>query len=285
VRVMCRMFDVSASGFYAWQGRPMSRRAIDDEVLTETIRSVHERSRRTYGAPRVHAELRMGLGINCSRKRVARLMRCHGIQGAYRRSKRRATIADRNTAPHPDYVLRRFTAPAPDRLWVADITYIPTGENHLYLASVLDVFTRRIVGWSMAEHLRTELVVAALEMAMHNRAPAPGLIHHSDRGCQYASFTFGRRCVEAGIVPSMGRTGSAHDNAMAEAFFATLEKELLDLTRFKTRNEARRAIFDYIEVFYNRQRRHSKIGNRSPDEFERRWQLTVAAEPQGVNVA
>jgi putative transposase len=279
------MLGVSTSGFYAWQARPRSRRAIDDEVLTETIKSVHERSRRTYGAPRIHDELRLGLGINCGRKRVARLMRCSGIRGAYRPRKRRTTIADRNTAPHPDHVVRNFTAQAPDRLWVADITYVPTGESFLYVATVLDVFTRRIVGWSMAEHLRTELVVAALDMAMLNRKPDPGLIHHSDRGCQYTSFTFGRRCTEAGIVPSMGRTGTAHDNAMAEAFFATLEKELLDLTKFSTRSEARRAIFDYIEVFYNRQRRHTKIGSLSPEEFERRWRETVEGTERGASVA
>lgn len=285
VRLMCRMLGVSPSGFYAWVGRPKSERAIADEILTETIKVIHERSRRTYGAPRVHDELRLGLGINCGRKRVARLMRCSGIRGAYRPRKRRTTSADRNTAPHPDHVLRDFTAPAPDRLWVADITYVPTGENFLYLATVLDVFTRRVVGWSMAEHLRTDLVVDALEMACRNRDPAPGLVHHSDRGCQYTSFTFGRRCVDSGIVPSMGRTGTAHDNAMAESFFATLEKELLDMTRFTTKSEARRAIFDYIEIFYNRQRRHTKIGSLSPDEFERRWRKTVEEEVHGVSVA
>jgi putative transposase len=279
------MLGVSASGFYAWRGRPKSARAIEDEVLTATIREVHARTRRTYGAPRIHDELRLGLGVSCGRKRVARLMRCAGLKGAYRRRKQRTTIADRNTAPHPDRVLRNFTAAAPDRLWVADITYVPTGENYLYLATVLDVFTRRIVGWSMADHLRTELVVAALEMARHNRDPKPGLVHHSDRGCQYTSFTFGRRCTEAGIVPSMGRTGTAHDNAMAESFFATLEKELLDLTKFKTKAEARRTLFDYIEVFYNRQRRHTKIGSLSPEAFEKKWRETFEESEQGASVA
>ena len=208
-------------------------------------------------------------------------MRTHGLQGAHLRRGWRHGSTRQN--PHhtaaPDLVDRDFRADGPDRLWVADITYVRTWAGWLYVAVVLDVFSRRIVGWSMREHLRAELVVEALEMAIWNRRPRSGLVHHSDRGCQYTSFAFGKRLVEAGIMPSMGSVGDAYDNSVAESFFATLEKELLSKHVFRNRTEARVALFDYIEVFYNRQRMHSSIGDVSPVEFERRCQ------EQGASVA
>lgn len=233
------------------------------------IRSIHERSRRTYGAPRIHAELRE-LGVRCGKKRVAQLMRQAAIQGAYRRQAGRTTIRDLQAPLAPDLVRRAFAVAQPDRLWVAAITYIRTGAGWLYLAVVLDAFSRRVIGWAMQEHLETSLVLDALNMALWNRRPAPGLVHHSDHGTQYKSLTFGHRCLEAGVTPSMG-TGDAYDNAMAEAFFATLETELLMRQTFPHRGAARFAIFDYIEGFYNSHRRHSALGYLSPAEFERRW--------------
>jgi len=269
VTVLCELLGVSTSGFYAWLSRPKSKRTIDDEVLTCQIVAIHERSRGNYGAVRVFKALRADdTRVGC--KRVARLMRNAGLQGAYARKKFRTTIRDDAVAPAPDLVERAFVADAPNRLWVADITYVPTWSGWLYLAVVLDVFSRRVVGWSMREHLRTELVVEALEMALWNRTPGGGLVHHSDRGCQYTSFTFGRRLLEAGIVPSMGSVGDAYDNALVESFFATLEKELLSKNSYRNRTEARISLFDYIEVFYNRQRMHSSIEDLSPADFERK---------------
>ena len=270
VATMCRVLEVSASGFWAWSKRPPSARALADAELTETIRGIHRRSRGTYGVPRVHAELRDG-GIHCSRKRVARLMRAAGLEGVHRRRAVRTTVPDRDTAPAPDLVERLFSATCPDALWVADITYLPTWQGFLYLAVVLDAFSRRVVGWSMAGHLRTELILDALDMAISVRRPGEGLIHHSDRGTQYTSIAFGRRCREAGIALSMGSTGDAYDNAMAESFFASLETELIDRSSWRTRADARLAVFDYIEAFYNPHRRHSAIGYLSPAEFERRY--------------
>jgi putative transposase len=267
---MCRVLEVSASGFWAWSKRPPSARALADAELTETIREIHRASRGTYGVPRVHAELRDS-GIRCSRKRVARLMRAAGLEGVHRRRSAHTTVQDRDKAPAPDLVERMFSANCPNALWVADITYVPTWQGFLYLAVVLDAFSRRVVGWSMAGHLRTELILDALDMAISRRRPGEGLIHHSDRGTQYTSIAFGRRCRDAGISLSMGSTGDAYDNAMAESFFASLETELIDRTSFRTRAEARLAVFDYIEAFYNPHRRHSAIGYLSPAEFERRY--------------
>ncbi len=227
---------------------------------------IHEWSRRTYGAPRIHADLQE-MGVRCGKKRVARLMRQAALQGAYRR--RAGRIRDLQVPLAPDLVRRAFAVAQPDRLWVADITYIRTWAGWLYLAAVLDAFSRRVVGWAMQEHVETNLVLDALNMA--NRRPAPGLVHHSDHGTQYTSLTFGRRCLEAGVIPSMGTVGDAYDNAMAEAFFATLETELLMRQTFPHRGAARLAVFDYIEGFYNPHRRHSALGYLSPAEFERRW--------------
>ena len=272
VRTACRVLGVSASGFHAWRSRPKSERALGDEVLARVIARIHTESRRTYGAPRVHAELRLASGIHVGRKRVARLMRQLGLQGAHRRRRPWTTIRGEVSSPVPDLVGRDFAVDRPDRLWVADITYIRTDEGFLYLAVVLDACTRRVVGWAMRRTLETEIVTSALDMALARRRPDPGLVHHSDHGSQYTSFAFGHRCREAGIAPSMGAVGSAYDNAMAESFFASLECELLDRTRFETREEARVAVFDYLEAWYNPRRRHSALAYASPMEFERRME-------------
>lgn len=271
VATMCRVLGVSSSGYYAWRSRPASVRALADAILTEVITTIHTDSRRTYGAPRVHAELRLGHGIACGQKRVARLMRACGLQGVHRRKGFRTTRRDQSAAPAPDLLERDFGATEPDRKWVADITYVPTWSGFLFLAVAIDCFSRRVVGWAMRDHLRTDLVLEALEMALYTRRPAAGLIHHSDRGCQYTSFAFGRRCRQAGVAPSMGSVGDAFDNALAESFFATLECELIDRRSFRNRTEARLAVFDFIEGFYNPRRRHSSLGQLSPAEFERRW--------------
>ena len=280
---MCRILGVSKSGFYAWQSRPPSRRALANEILTVQIKAIHERSRCTYGSPRVHAQLAHD-GVQVSKHRVARLMRCAGIQGVHRRKRGRTTMRDHGTAPAPDLVDRNFVVDGPDKLWVSDITYVRTWSGWLYVAITLDVFSRRVVGWSMGDSLRTELVLEALDMALWAREPQAGLVHHSDRGCQYTSFAFGRRCQDAGIAPSMGSKGDAYDNAVAESFFATLETELLWRHTFRTKNEARLAIFDFVEAFYNRERLHSSIGQLSPVEFERRFRERInASEREGVH--
>lgn len=268
VRRMCDLLGVSASGYYAWSRRLRSQRAQSDENLLARIRSIHEWSRGTYGAPRIHAEL-VASGTPISRKRVARLMREAGLQGASRRRWSTTTVRDKKVRPAPDLVERDFSAEGRDRLWVADITYIPTWAGFLYLAVVLDAWSRRVVGWSMASHLRTELVLAALDMALEQRRPE-AVIHHSDQGTQYTSIAFGARCREAGVRPSMGSVGDCFDNALCESFFATLECELLDRSRFKNREEARRAVFEFVEGWYNRHRRHSSLGYLSPAEFEKK---------------
>lgn len=267
---MCEVLGVSRAGFYDWDSREPSPRSVCDAGLLLVIRDIHTGSRGTYGAPRIHVSLAYK-GVRCGKKRVARLMRQEGIQGADRRRKYKTTRPDKDAAPAPDLVDRDFTAAEPNQLWVTDITYVRTWEGWLFVAAVLDVFSRRIVGWSMADHLRTELVLDALDMALFMRSPTTGLVLHSDRGCQFTSFTFGRRCEEAGIVPSMGSIGDAYDNSMIESFFATLETELLDrVPTFRTRREARIAIFDFIEGFYNQHRLHSSLGYISPMEFEER---------------
>ena len=267
VAMLCRMLGVSKSGYYAWRERPLSKRVREDVVLTEKIREIHGRSRQTYGYPRVHAELR-SIGIVCGRRRVARLMRAAGLRGCIRSKGRRTTRRDLRAAPAPDLLHRDFVAKEPNRIWLADITYVPTREGFLYLAFILDTHSRRIVGWSMDSHMRTELVVDALEMAVWRRKPRAGLIHHTDRGSQYTALSFGKRLEEAGIVPSMGRTGSALDNAMAESFIATLKTELVHGRRFPDREVARSAIFEYLEGFYNRRRLHSALSYQSPIGYE-----------------
>jgi putative transposase len=272
VATMCRVLGVSPSGYYAWRRRPPSARAQADAALSGRLRAIHARSRGTYGVPRVQAEL-TAQGTHVGRKRVARLMRAAGLVGVSRRKAFHTTVRDRDARPAPDLIERDFSTPAPDRLWVADITYVPTGAGFLYLAVVVDAFSRRVVGWATAGHLRTELVLAALEMALGQRRPE-SVIHHSDHGCQYTSIAFGRRCREAGVRPSMGSVGDAYDNALCESFFATLECEFLDRTILKTHTEARLAVFDFIEGFYNPQRRHSSIDYLSPVDYERRYHST-----------
>jgi len=271
VTLLCRLLGVSRSGYYAWCERPVSARTHSNRVLTERIRMIHERSRSTYGAPRIHAELRYA-GVPCSRKRVARLLRLAGLHGCHRRRGPRTTRRSPDMAPAPDLVKRDFVALAPNRLWVADIWDVPTWAGFLSLAVVLDVYSRRSVGWAMAEHLRSELVIEAVEMARWQRRPT-GVIHHSDQGSQYTSLAFGRRLREGGMTASMGSRGDCFDNAMAESFFATLECELIARHSFPTRNAARLALFDYIEGFYNTHRRHSALGYLSPLAYERRWTI------------
>jgi putative transposase len=267
VAVMARVLGVSESGFHAWRHRQPSGHAIADAALLKRIRTIHASSRETYGAPRVHAELRAG-GENHGRKRIARLMRAAGLVGASRRGGTVVTTRrDRDARPVPDLVDRNFVAIRANQLWVADITFVPTASGFLYLAVVLDAWSRKIVGWSMANHLRAELVLDALEMAIGQRRPN-GVIHHSDQGSQYTSLAFGNRCKEAGVRPSMGSVGDAYDNAMCESFFATLECELLDRRRFASQAEARMACFSFIEGWYNPVRLHSSLGYRSPMAYE-----------------
>jgi putative transposase len=265
VTKLCRTLDVSTSGFYAWCEREPSARATADAELTLKICAIHEQSRATYGVPRIHAVL-AAEAIRVGKKRVARLMKRAGIEGISRRRKYKST-RDKDARPAPDLVDRKFVATAPNQVWVADITYVPTWAGFLYLAVVLDVYSRRIVGWAMEKHLRAELVIDALNMAVGQRQPST-VIHHSDQGCQYTSIAFGLRCREVGVKPSMGSVGDAYDNAMCESFFATLECELLDRRRFRTHAEAEMAIFDFIEGFYNTHRIHSALDYRSPIDYE-----------------
>jgi len=267
VRTMARVLGVSPSGYYAWRIRPASARATADAALATRIATSHANSRGTYGERRIEGDL-LELGIHIGRKRIARLMRAQGLAGVSRRKSTRTTRRDPNARPAPDLVDRDFTAPGPDQLWVADITYIPTWAGFLYLAVVLDAWSRRIVGWAMATHLRTELVLDALNMALTQRRPS-NVIHHSDQGCQYTSYAFGRRCQTMGVRPSMGSVGDAYDNAMCESFFATLECELLDRETFATPAAAEPIVFEYIEGWYNSHRRHSALGYQSPINYER----------------
>ena len=268
VSKLCRILNVSPSGFYAWCKRPPSAHRQADAALGDRVEAIFRQSRSTYGRIRIDKDLR-DEGICISGKRLARLMRERGIVGVSRRKGTFTTIRDRDARPAPDLVDRKFTAERPDQLWVADITYVPTWAGFLYLAVVLDVYSRRVVGWAMANHLRTELVLDALNMAIFRRRPVD-VIHHSDQGCQYTSIAFGKRCQEAGVRPSMGSVGDCYDNAMCESFFATLECELLARHRFKNHREAAAAIFDFIEGWYNPHRRHSALGYLSPNNFERR---------------
>jgi len=278
VATLCRVLGVSRGAYHAWRRGPSGARAAADAALSERIRAIHRASRGTYGAPRVHARLRAE-GSGVGRKRVARLMRTAGLVGVHRRRRVRPTPrpVPRAATTAPDLVRRNFRATAPDRLWVADITELPTGEGPLFLAAIVDVHSRMCVGWSMDEVARTELVLAALEAALSRRRPGPGLVHHSDRGTQYTSVALGARLRQAGIAPSMGRPGSGLDNALAESFFASLETELTDRARWPTRAAARWAVFDWIERYYNRERSHSGIGYLAPLEYERRYRQAIDA--------
>lgn len=264
---MCRLLGLSTSGYYAWLGRLPSARDVANDILLDRIRAIHAFSRRSYGKPRIYAELRDD-GVVVNHKRVTRLMKLDGLVGISRRKKHRTTKRDPEARPAPDLVQRDFSATAPNQLWVADITYVPTGSGFLYLAVVVDAWSRRVVGWSMRTHLRTSLVLEALEMALGQRRP-DNVIHHSDQGTQYTSIAFGVRCKRADVRPSMGSVGDAYDNAMCESFFATLECELIDQERFANHAHARMAIFDFIEGWYNPHRRHSGLGQMSPINYER----------------
>jgi putative transposase len=268
VAVMCRVLHVSRTGFHNWERRAPSDRALTDAWLTEKIKQIHDASRGVYGAPRIHAELRLEHGVRVGRKRVARLMAAAGIAGVRPRKRYKTTIRIPGITPATDLVERQFRPAAPNVLWVADITYLRSGEGWLYLAAVQDAYSRAIVGWSMATHMRATLVVDALKMALSRRRPEPGLIHHSDQGSQYVSLAFGRAARDAGIAVSMGSRGDAYDNAVAETFFATLKKELVNRRAWPSRLELQSAVFEYVEAFYNRQRRHSTLGMLSPAAYE-----------------
>ena len=275
VSVMCQTLGVSKSGFHAWERRAPSDRALSDAWLTSRIKEIHENARGVYGSRRVQAELRLGQDVVVSRKRIRRLMRKAGISGLVKVKKGRTTIRVPGVRVADDLVERKFRPDAPNVLWVADITYLRTWEGWLYLAAVQDAYSRRIVGWAMTEHMRTELVADALSMAVHRRRPEPGLIHHSDQGSQYVALGFGQQARDAGIAVSMGSKGDAFDNAVAESFFATIKKELVHRQSWPSRRDLSSAVFEYIEAFYNRQRRHSTLGYLSPEEFERRTITTT----------
>ncbi len=269
IKVMCEVLGVSESGFFESRSRPRSPRATANVALLETIQEIHAMSRGTYGSPRVWAELRLGAGIRVSRKRVERLMRLHGLEGVYRRRRRGCTKKNPAATPVEDLVNRRFHASGPDRLWVMDVTEHPTGEGKVYLAVVLDAWSRRVVGWSIADHLRAELVCDALDMATwRRRPPRDQTITHSDHGSQYTSWAFGQRLRAAGLLGSMGSVGDAYDNSLAESFFGTLQLELLDRHPWRSRRELALAIFEWIEAWYNPRRRHSSIGDLAPVEHE-----------------
>jgi putative transposase len=269
VSVACNLLGVSTSGYYEWAGRAPSDRVLSDAWLIERIKTIHAANRGVYGSRRVTAELRLGEGVVVSRKRVQRLMRKAGLSGLQRVKRGRTTIRVPGIRIADDLVERRFRPAASDVLWVTDITYLRTWEGWVYLAAVQDAFSRRIVGWSMADHMRAELVVDALEMAVHRRRPAPGLICHSDQGSQFVSLAFGQKARDAGIARSMGSKGCAYDNAVAETFFATLKKELVHRRSWPTRRELISEVFEFVEGFYNTTRRHSTLGYLSPAQFEK----------------
>jgi putative transposase len=269
VAVACRLLGVSRSGYYEWNNRPPSVRDEENLLLLKHIKQIHADSRGSYGSPRVHAELTLGLGLVVNEKRVARLMRQAGIRGLYVRRRRGCTVRNPDADPAADLVNRQFHVTAVNRLWLTDITEHPTGEGKLYCAAVMDAFSRRIIGWSIAAHIRTELVLDALGMAVVRRTPTAGTtILHSDHGSQYTSWAFGQRLVKAGLLGSMGSVGDCYDNAMMESFWGTLQLEVLDRREWNTRAELANAIFEWIECWYNPIRRHSSLGMLSPVDFE-----------------
>lgn len=266
---MCSIFGVSRSGYYSWKSRPKSARAIEDKNLKEDILQFHKASKETYGAPRIHADLAEA-GTHIGKKRVARLMKASNIQGVRKKPYTVTTQSDEGAVRPKDLVKRKFVAERPNQLWVADITYIPTWAGFIYLAVVLDVFSRKIVGWAIGRRMKTRLVLDALNMAVQQRHPI-NVIHHSDQGSQYTSIAFGARCVEAGVQPSMGSVGDAYDNAMCESFFSTYEAEVIERETFKTKLQAENAAFEFIEGWYNPKRRHSALGMLSPMKYEENY--------------
>lgn len=275
VLVMAQVLKVNRTAYYAWAKRPPSKRELEDRDLTRLVKEIHAANRGVYGAPRIHAELRMAHGIKVSRKRVERLMVQARISGLVEKKRGKTTVRVPGVRVASDLVLRDFTATGKNQIWAADITYLRTWEGWLYLAAVQDLFSRRIVGWSMADHMRTELVTDALKMAVHQRNPGVGLVHHSDQGSQYTALTFGQLARANKIAQSMGHVGSAYDNAVAETFFATLKKELIHRRSWPTKAELRSAVFEFIESFYNRRRRHSYLDWLSPAEFEDQASLVL----------
>ena len=268
VRIMCRVLDVSPAGYYAWRSRPESSRSVANRELEENIKRAHRDSHERYGSPRIHAELKTQ-GYSASRGRIERQMRFHGIRAIMARPRRcRTTDSGHDFPIAPNLIGRNFSAAMRNQIWLADITYVDTGQGWLYLAAVLDLFSRRIVGWAMADHMRTELPLAALQMAIRDQRPGTGVIHHSDRGSQYASAEYRHKLHAASFRPSMSRKADCYDNAPMESFFHTLKTELIHCRQFATREEAEREIFAYIEGFYNQHRRHSAIGYISPVEME-----------------
>jgi putative transposase len=277
ITMLCRLVDVSRAGYYTWLRRTPSARAQADAELIDAIRAIHHKSRQSYGVPRVHAELRAN-GQRVSRKRVARLMRTAGLRGCGRRRRVRTTVSDPQATPAPNSVARQFTVAGVNQLWITDLTYLRTAEGWLYLAALLDAHSRRVIGWAMADHMRVELALEALEMAVSARQPVRGeLVHHSDRGSQYTADAYQAVLAKQGIRCSMSRKGNCLDNAMAESFFATLKRELLPEEGWPTKEEARAAVFEWIAVYYNRQRRHSSIGYRTPVDFENSKEGSQAA--------
>lgn len=269
IATMCRVLEVSRSGYHAWIKRPPSARAVEDARLTDRICELHKQRRGVYGSPRIWLDLVLDDGERIARKRVERLMRTAGISGLIEKKFKATTIRVPGVRVADDLLDRDFSAGAPSRCWVADITYLRTWEGWLYLVAVQDLYSRRIVGWAIADHMRAELVVDALQMALAHRRPPPGLIYHSDQGSQFVSLAFGQQARAAGIAQSMGSRGDCYDNAVAESFFATIKKELIHRRSWPTKAELRTEVFDYIEVFYNRQRRHSTLGGVSPAQFEK----------------
>ena len=269
IKILCRVLGVSRSGYHAWVRRPLGPRAVEDARLTVRIRELHKKRREVYGSPRIWSDLVLEDGERIGRKRVERLMRQAGLSGLITKKWKATTVRVPGVRVADDLLDRNFAAEAPNRCWVADITYLRTWEGWLYLAAVQDLYSRRIVGWSMADHMRAELVTDALQMALAHRQPERGLIWHSDQGSQFVSLAFGQQARAAGIAQSMGSKGDCFDNAVAESFFATLKKELINRRSWPSKAELRTEVFDYIEVFYNRERRHSTLGQRSPAEYEK----------------
>jgi putative transposase len=284
VALMCRVLQVSRSGYYAWSKRPPAARTLQDQTLALDVAAIHAQSRGRYGSPRVHAELRQR-GQRTARKRVARLMRAAGLYARERRRFRSTTDSEHDMAIKGNLLARRFAVPAPNSGWVTDITYLWTLEGWLYLAIILDLFSRRVVGWAISERLERGVALDALQMALTDRQPPQGLLHHSDRGSQYASYEYQQLLAEHGVLSSMSRKGNCWDNAVAESFFATIKVELVCQSHWRTRTQARSEVFEYIELFYNRQRRHSALGYLCPNEFELRhqWQLARIGYSSEVN--
>ena len=281
ITIMCRVLEVSRSGYHAWTRRPPGPRALEDARLTARIRELHTKRREVYGSPRIWSDLVVDDGERIGRKRVERLMRQAGLSGLITKKWKATTVRVPGVRVADDLLDRNFAAGAPNRCWVADITYLRSWEGWLYLVAVQDLYSRRIVGWAMADHLRTELVTDALQMALAHRRPARGLIWHSDQGSQFVSLAFGQQARAAGIAQSMGSKGDCFDNAVAESFFATLKKELINRRSWPTKAELRTEVFDYIETFYNRERRHSTLGQRSPADYEK-LPLPVIEEEQAA---